>query len=44
MPQALISKINGVDIVTVADENGEVFVPIKPICQAIGIAENKQSE
>ena len=44
MPQALISKINGVDIVTVADENGEVFVPIKPICQAIGIAENKQAE
>lgn len=37
MPQALISKINGIDIVTVADENGEVFVPIKPICQAIGV-------
>lgn len=37
MPQAFISKINGVDIVTVADENGEVFVPIKPICQAIGV-------
>lgn len=36
MPQILISKINGVDIVTV-DRDGEIFVPIKPICEAIGI-------
>lgn len=34
--QTLISKINGVDIVTV-DRDGEIFVPIKPICDAIGI-------
>lgn len=34
--QQLISKINGVDIVTV-ERNGEIFVPIKPICDAIGI-------
>lgn len=34
--QQLISKINGVDIVTV-DRDGEIFVPIKPICEAIGI-------
>ena len=34
--QQLISKINGVDIVTV-DRDGEIFVPIKPICDAIGI-------
>lgn len=34
--QTLISKINGVDIVTV-DRDGEIFVPIKPICEAIGI-------
>lgn len=34
--QQLISRINGVDIVTV-DRDGEVFVPIKPICEAIGI-------
>lgn len=34
--QTLISKINGVDIVTV-DREGEIFVPIKPICEAIGI-------
>ncbi len=34
--QTLISKINDVDIVTV-DRDGEIFVPIKPICEAIGI-------
>ena len=36
MSQQLISKVNGIDIVTV-DRNGEIFVPIKPICTAIGI-------
>lgn len=36
MPQTLISKINGVDIVTV-ERDGEIFVPIKPICAALGI-------
>lgn len=34
--QQLISRINGVDIVTV-ERDGEIFVPIKPICEAIGI-------
>lgn len=34
--QQLISKINGVDIVTV-DRDGEIFVPIKPICSALRI-------
>ena len=34
--QQLITKINGVDILTV-DHNCETFVPIKPICEAIGI-------
>jgi len=34
--QTLISKINGVDIVTV-ERDGEIFVPIKPICAALGI-------
>lgn len=34
--QLLISKINGVDIVTV-ERDGEIFVPIKPICAALGI-------
>lgn len=36
MEQKLISKINGVDIMTV-EYNGEIFVPIKPICAALGI-------
>lgn len=34
--QTFISKINGVDIVTV-NQDGETYVPIKPICQALGI-------
>lgn len=34
--QTFISKINGIDIVTV-NQDGETYVPIKPICQALGI-------
>lgn len=41
MNQQFISKINGVDIVTVERE-GEIFVPIKPICEAIGIDVDSQ--
>ena len=37
MKQQLISIINGVEISAVADESGNIFVPVKPICQAIGI-------
>lgn len=36
MKQQLISTINGVDIITV-DFQGETYVPLKPICNAIGI-------
>ena len=36
MNQQLITKINGIDIVTV-EHDGEIYVPIKPICDAIGI-------
>lgn len=32
-----ITKINGVDIVTV-EQNGGIYVPIRPICDAIGIS------
>lgn len=32
-----ITKINGIDIVTV-EKDGDIHVPIKPICEAIGIA------
>lgn len=43
MKEQLISKINGVDIVTV-EQNGEVYVPIKPICAAIGVNYTTQLE
>lgn len=43
MPQTLISRINGVDIVTVERE-GLILVPIKPICQALGIDDKRQRE
>ena len=43
MPQTLLSKINGVDIVTV-DRDGEIFVPVKPICEAIGIDVESQRD
>ncbi len=33
-----IGKINGVEIAAVKNEDGEMCVPIKPICEAIGIA------
>lgn len=36
------TTINGVDIATVTDENGNVFVPVKPICDAIGVAYQSQ--
>ena len=32
-----ITRINAVDIVTV-EKDGQIFVPVKPICDAIGIA------
>lgn len=41
--QTLISKINGIDIITV-ERDGETFVPIKPICEAIGIDVESQRD
>lgn len=38
-----ITKINGVDIVAV-EKDGEIYVPIKPICEAIGIDARAQRE
>lgn len=43
MKQQLISIINGANIVTV-EKNGEIFVPIKPICDAIGIDVESQRD
>lgn len=34
--QTFISKINGIDLVTV-NHDGETYVPIKPVCTAVGI-------
>lgn len=41
MENHFITKINGTDIVTV-DRDGEVLVPIKPICDALGIEDAAQ--
>lgn len=38
-----ITKINGVDIVAV-EKDGDIYVPIKPICEAIGIDARAQRE
>ena len=38
----LIERINGVDIYAVKDDNGKEIVPVKPICQAIGVHPNPQ--
>lgn len=43
MTQSIISKINGVDIVTV-DKDGDIYVPIKPICRALGIDKDSQAK
>lgn len=43
MKQQSITRINGVDIVTV-EENGAILVPIKPICTALGINAKAQRD
>lgn len=43
MNKNLIGKINGVEIVTV-EQDGEVYIPIKPICTALGISDRPQRE
>lgn len=42
MKQQLISIVNGVEISAVSDESGSIFVPVKPICDAIGVAYQTQ--
>lgn len=37
MDKQVITSINGIEIVAVRDENLNYFVPVKPICQALGI-------
>ncbi|MDE6267322.1 MAG: phage antirepressor N-terminal domain-containing protein [Muribaculaceae bacterium] len=43
MEQQRITTINGVDIVTV-EQNGEIFVPIKPICEVVTVNYTSQVE
>lgn len=43
MESKTITRINGVDIPAVV-ENGETYLPIKPICQAIGVNYTTQLE
>lgn len=42
MNKILITSINGIDIYAVNDKDGNVFVPVKPICDAIGVAYEPQ--
>lgn len=37
MNPQLISTINGIDIAAVIDEDNNIFVPVKPVCQALTI-------
>lgn len=37
MNRQVITTINGIEISAVCDENHNIFVPVKPICQALGI-------
>lgn len=41
--QQLISRLNGVEILTV-ERDGEIYVPIKPICAALGVNYSTQLE
>lgn len=38
MSKQKISIINGVEIFAEVNENGLVYIPVKPICEAIGVA------
>lgn len=44
MSTQLISTINNQSIVIVIDEDGQKFVPIKPICEALGVNYTTQLE
>lgn len=39
-----IGKINNIDIFAVTSESGEILVPVKPICSAIGIDIDSQRQ
>lgn len=39
-----IGKVNGSDIFAVTSESGEILVPIRPICEAIGVDHSAQTK
>lgn len=44
MSKKKISIINDVEIFAEVTENGQVFLPVKPICQAIGVDHDAQRQ
>lgn len=44
MSKKKISIINGVEIFAEINENGQVFIPVKPVCQAIGVDHDAQRQ
>lgn len=44
MSKQKITILNGVEIFAQVNENGQVFVPVKPICQAIGVDHDAQRQ
>lgn len=42
MDKQVITTVNGIQIVAVTDESFNTLVPIKPICDAIGVAFERQ--
>lgn len=42
MNKQVITTVNGIEIVAVTDESYNTLVPIKPICDAIGVAFERQ--
>jgi hypothetical protein len=44
MEKQIITRVNNTDIIAVRDANGEILVPIKPICTAIGVDPRAQRQ
>lgn len=44
MKETLITRINDVAIAATSNEQGEVLIPIRPICDALGVNSNGQIE
>lgn len=42
MKKTLITRINNVDIVATSNEKGDILIPIRPICEALGVAYQPQ--